>query len=164
MPRTTKNNNHRCPYVECAASEDNTIAVAQSVFLVIAYLTLISSNEHFTPSSVILYVVPQMIDVFCCKTYTTNFKILKALLITYGIVITAISFLAMNGVLTDNDGIYIYSLNAVIFSGFRINKKYIAISLLFVIAMPFISHMSRPEKNDEAIVGKYKKKQEGVLI
>lgn len=153
-----KNKVIKCPYKECAVSNNKSLVWTQFVFLVFAYCLLIKSPKDFNPSAVILYVAPPTIELAYQKTYNKLFGALKCIFITYSAFVFGICFLILNGAIEYQGESYCFLKSAVAFSSITINKKYLATSLLSVVAIPFISHFSKPERNDDHIAEKYNKK------
>lgn len=147
----------QCPYPECIGKSQGGAAIAQIVFLIIAYFMLFTREANFTPTAVIIYAAPPAIDLAFKKFDTRLCSTLKWLFVGYVIFIVVFSFLVIEGSFIDVGAYYTINQDTLLMNGFRVSKDIIAISLILVIGIPVFLWFSRPEKSDKNTLKKIKK-------
>lgn len=154
---TQKNTNVRtCPYKQCIRDGSKPLHVTQSIFLMVAYLTLASAaREGFTPVAVILYICPPMIDLCFAKFDVKLFWVLKCILLTYTVAIVILCFMTLSGTWVDNGVSYTVNPDALVYQDLHISKIIVAYSLVVVAGIPLFLGCSKPESADSSFAKNY---------
>ena len=139
----------KCPYTYCPLSENNNVFIGETLYMLVAALALINFPNTMTALSIILLLVPAILDMMFSKPkQPIIFTVIWLFLIVDGIVVL-LCFLGLVSIIEYRNTEFYMPLSAVFLPGIRlVRKEVLAGVLISNIIPPFAYYIGNPCKKN----------------
>lgn len=143
MANIRKKNKKYCIYNKCCLPENNNVYLIQLVYAVITALILGANRSEFTLTSILLYIMPFLIDLTQNKIENKLYNAVKCLLIFDNILLLIFVISGMF-LVEESENFFIIRQTSMFFSGLNISKQNIFVMCFANIIVPLLLYIAVP--------------------
>ena len=149
-------NERKCIYSNCMIPENNNRYWAQLAFLFLALLILTINQEQFTLTAIMVFIVPEMIDLIYCQIDNKACHVMRWIFGIYNAFIIIVCFAGFAGALVDK-GTY-FEISSMYITG-TISKQLcgwflaadILIPVMYAISSPCLKQLETHKKAEQQL-------------